>query len=126
MTYTRFVGVVLSFCLCAAGLGSMACARVSHDDGKTYITDRTGERWEMTEAETLGFQAHRFQYGIGRNAFQPLGDEDLSKNTVLVPPSTRVIGVSNEQEAHAYSVRKLSRDEIANAEIGEVPIAVAY
>jgi len=124
MTKRNIIVGLLLFSLLVAGIGPAACARVSEEGENVFITDQTGERWDVTQAETLGFKPHRFQYGIGRHAFTPLGDEDLSGDNTFVSSNTRVIGVVNQNEAHAYSVRKLSRHEIANTSIGGAPIAV--
>jgi hypothetical protein len=109
-----------------AVMGLAACANGANGGKETHITDRTGERWDISQAAGLGFQADRFQYGIGRHAFTPLDDSDLSDDTSSVSPSERVIGVANKEAAHAYSVTKLRRHEIANTHLGNSPIAVGY
>ncbi|MFC1798892.1 hypothetical protein ACFLZL_03700, partial [Thermodesulfobacteriota bacterium] len=86
---------------------------------------QTGERWDVTQAESIGFEPRRFQYGIGRFTFRTLD------NTHLKPHATglskkRIIGVSGKTEAHAYSVAKLQRHEIANTNLEDKPIAVGY
>ena len=101
-------------------------ASTGETEGKTYITDRTGERWDITQAVGLGFEAKRFQYGIGRWAFTTLDDSHLSDDASGASGRTRVIGVDGETEDQAYSVRKLSRHEIANTKIDGKPIAVGY
>ena len=112
--------------LILAFIGMAACANVSNVDGQTHIRDRTGERWDISQAVELGFEPDRFQYGIGRHAFKPLDSSDLSDDTASVSRYERVIGVANEKAAHAYSVRKLRRHEVANTYLGDVPIAVGY
>jgi hypothetical protein len=99
---------------------------VVREDGKTYIVDRLGERWDVTQAETLGFKPERFQYGIGRDAFTPLDDSLLRDDPGLIFSNLRVIGVTEGDEAHAYSVPRLTRHEIANSRIGGRHIAVGY
>lgn len=101
-------------------------AVVVKDSGRTYIVDQTGERWDVTQAESLGFEADKFQYGIGRYAFKPLDDTGLSDDSSFVSLNERVIGVADGENAQAYSVSKLSRHEVANSMFGEVPIAVGY
>jgi len=88
--------------------------------------DRTGEYWDVTEAKKLGFIPQWFQHGIGKNAFTPLEDGDLGEGGLSGSSSRRVIGVEVEGSAHAYSVRKLSRHEIANTTIAGKPIAAGY
>ncbi len=96
------------------------------EGGKTFIVDRTGERWDITQARSLGFQPEHFEFGLGRNAFTPLDDSLLGKPPAAVPPDLRVIGVAEGSQARAYSIPRLSRHEIANSSIGDKPIAVAY
>jgi len=88
--------------------------------------DRTGERWDVTQAKTLGFKPEKFQYGIGRYAFSPLNDSNLSDDSYSVSLNQRVIGVGDSNTAQAYSVSKLSHHEVANSMFGDVPIAVGY
>jgi hypothetical protein len=99
---------------------------VLQDGDRTYIVDQTGERWEVTQAESIGFEPERFQYGIGRNAFVPLDGSDLRKDTFFVHNDLPVIGLAHGKEAQAYSIPKLSRHEIANTVKGSEAIAVGY
>jgi hypothetical protein len=103
-----------------------AFSRVIHDGEKTYIVDMHGERWEVTQAMSLGFDPQRFRHGIGRNAFTPLDDSSLSEDTSGVQKNQRVIGVSDGKNANAYSVSKLYRHETANSFLGDTPITAAY
>ena len=103
-----------------------AFSSVLREADKIYIVDQTGERWDVTQAKSIGFDPHRFQYGIGREAFTPLDESYLSDDTFFVSRGLRVIGVTGGTEAHAYSVPKLRRHEIANTTIDSKPIAVGY
>ena len=110
--------------LLALNLAAVArAAWVIQEDGRACIKDGNGEVWDVTQAEQLGFEPQKFQYGIGRDAFVPLDDQDLSKDR---PGSsdTRVIGISLDGEAHASTVSRLSRHEIANTTIAGRPITV--
>ena len=95
-------------------------------NGETYIQDRTGEKWNVSQAESIGFRPEKFQYGIGRHAFTPLEDSDLEPATSSIWKSSRVIGIVEGKEVHAYSVSKLSRHEIANTTLNLKPIVVGY
>ena len=117
--------IFISTCLFIFVQGSQAAWVIEKDD-RVYIEDRTGERWDVTQARELGFIPHQFQYGIGKNAFTPLVDNDLTDNHPAKSDSTRVLGVSIEGEAHAYDVRRLSRHEIANTTLAGKPIAAGY
>lgn len=99
---------------------------VTREGGKTYIVDQRGEKWDVTQAESIGFKPKGFQFGIGRDAFTPLDDSSLTYNTDSVPKDLRVIGVEEGSEAQAYSVPRLKWHEIANSKLGSEPIAVAY
>jgi hypothetical protein len=105
---------------------SQAFSKVIEEKGKIYIVDRHGERWDVTQAVSIGFKPHRFQHGIGRNAFSPLDDSKFSKDNAGVSRNERVIGITEGEQANAYSVSKLWRHEVANSFIGDRPIAAAY
>ena len=75
---------------------------------KTYIVDRSGERWDITQAKSIGFKPERFQFGLGRNAFFPLSDMYLSEESDDVPDHLRVLAVEDKKDARAYSIPKLS------------------
>lgn len=101
-------------------------AIVLRDGDQVFIVDRTGEKWDITQAVSLGFDPGGFQFGIGRDAIRPLDESNLDDNSPRLDSQARVIGVNNGPDAHAYAVRKLTRHEIANTHLGEVPIAAAY
>ena len=105
---------------------SHAFSRVIEQNGKTFIVDRHGERWDITQAVSIGFEPHRFQHGIGRNAFTPLDDSKFSRDNAGVRHNERVIGITEGKHANAYSISKLWRHEVANSYIGDRPIAAAY
>lgn len=103
-----------------------AFSKVIHDGNSTYIVDRHGERWDVTQAGSIGFMPQRFQHGIGRNAFTPLDDSSLKDKSPNASKSLRVIGISDGKKANAYSVERLWRHEVANSSIGDKPIVAAY
>jgi len=115
-----FLGVVLIF------VSISSAAYVIKKGGKTYIQDQLGERWDVTQAKTLGFRPDRFQYGIGKNAFTPLDDSQLSDGISSKYQNPRVIGIADGKEARAYSVPKLRYHEIANTQINDKKVAVGY
>jgi hypothetical protein len=121
--------IILKIILLGLILGivlSQAFSKVIEEKGKTYIVDWHGERWEISQAMTIGFEPHRFQHGIGRNAFTPLDDSHFSQDNTKVQRNTRVIGIAEGDRANAYAVSKLWRHEVANSFIGEKPITAAY
>ncbi len=124
--FKSLVTVLLSLLVLGIGLVQPSLSRVDKEDGKTYLIDRTGERWDITQAVAIGFNPNSFEFGIGRNAILPLDDSSLRKDSTFGDTGARVIGVENGNDAHAYVVRRLIRHEIANTQLGENPIAAAY
>ena len=108
-----------------ASLGG-AFSKVVHEGESTYIVDRHGERWDVSQARSLGFMPERFQHGIGRNAFTPLDDSSLKDTGETASQSLRVIGISDGKQANAYSVPRLWHHEVANSSLGDKKIAAAY
>ena len=101
-------------------------APVIRESGKVLIVDQRGERWDVTQAESLGFDPRGFQYGIGRNAFTPLDDSRIRKGDERIPEWTRVIGVKGGSSQRAYSVPTLWSHEVANSNLDGKPVAVGY
>jgi hypothetical protein len=127
MNTHRIVIFALALAAVAAAAGGTASAApVLREGGKTFIVDRTGERWDVTQAVSLGFDPRGFQYGIGRHAFTPLTDDRVDASPESVPGGLRVIGVAEGGESRAYSVPTLSRHEIANSRLDDKAIAAGY
>jgi len=123
----RFFYILLVFGLFWGLSISYTAAFVIHRDGKIYIEDQTGERWDVTQAKSIGFKPERFQYGIGKNAFTPLDDTYLRDDvTSAFRNNPRVIGITDGSAARAYSIPKLRYHEIANTRIGTKPVAAGY
>lgn len=124
----RNTGKILTIVIASLLWTASICigARVETQDGKVYIVDRTGERWDVTQARELGFNPQKFQYGIGKNAFTPLQDEDFADKQLSGYSETRIIGISIRDNAHAYAVNRLRQHEIANTTIAGKAIAAGY
>ena len=123
-TSTVCIFNLLVFAMVMVGLWTLFAAESGNS--ATYILDRTGEKWDISQAESIGFKPEKFQYGIGRYAFTPLEDASLKSATTSMPKSLRVIGVAAGNDAQAYSVSKLSRHETANTTLNSKPIVVGY
>jgi hypothetical protein len=123
---TNLIAILLSFSLFCFMAVEPVAAFVILKGQKVYIEDQDGERWDVTQAKTLGFKPERFQYGIGRNAFTPLDDSSLSDDSSTVIRNPRVIGITDGTEARAYAIPKLRYHEIANTRIGAKPVAAGY
>jgi hypothetical protein len=113
------------FAFFAVVVDSFASQVLTRGD-RIFIVDRMGYEWDVTQAVELGFKPHRFQYGIGKDIFITLDDEDLSEAGETVNERSRVIGVELKGSAHAYSVDKLRYHEIANTTLAGQPIAAGY
>ena len=118
---TLFILFSVLFLVCTVSL-----AGVIQKDGKTFIRDRTGEKWDITQAVSIGFNPNEFEFGLGRNAFSPLDDSLLQDATKSIPQRLRILGVSGENETKAFAINKLRGHEIANSRIDDKPIAAVY
>ena len=99
---------------------------VIEEDERIYIVDRTGERWDVTQAVSLGFDPDGFDFGLGKNAFTTLDDSLLTSDTNDISKNARVIGVTDGSTAKAYTISRLLGHEISNSTIGSDPVAVSY
>jgi hypothetical protein len=99
---------------------------VLRDAERIYIVDRTGERWDVTQAVSLGFDPDGFEFGLGKEAFIPLDDSLLTEDTSDVSNSMRVIGLTDGSSAQAYTIGRLWGHEVSNSNIGSDPVAVSY
>ena len=93
---------------------------------RIYIVDKRGERWDITQTVSIGFKPEYFQFGLGRNAFTPLDNDFLENDSSKVPSNLRIIGITENSDAQAYSIPTLRGHEIANTTIDSKPIATAY
>jgi hypothetical protein len=126
MLRKSIVAILIVFGILWFFTSGIVSSYVTKEGGKTYIVDQRGEKWDVTQAESIGFKPEGFQYGIGRDAFTPLDDSHLSHDTGSIPENLRVIGVEEGSEVQAYSVPRLKWHEIANSNLGSEPIAVGY
>ena len=109
-----------------AFIGQHAEAAVLKEDNKIFLMDRTGERWDITQAVSMGFDPDNFEFGIGRNAFYPLGETHWDSGSKQGYSKMRVIGIASDGDAHAYSVNTLRHHETANTFLGSDAIVAAY
>lgn len=107
-------------------LASSAAAAVVKEGDKTYIVDRTGERWNISQSVSIGYDPNKFEFGIGRHAFQTLDDSHWNPKSEHTSSGMRIIGVVGNGDAHAYSVGKLRYHETANTLIGSQAIVASY
>lgn len=101
-------------------------AVVVREYGMVYIVDKTGERWDVSKAEYVGFNAEGFQHGLGRGALIPLDESALVDAAAGPEPYARVIGIADGDDAKAFSVLTLKQHEVLNATLRGKPVAVGY
>lgn len=111
---------------CLIFFASPAASSVIKDGDKIYLVDRTGERWDINQAVSIGYDPNQFEFGIGRDAFQTLDERHWTTQPVNTNPAMRVIGVAENGDVHAYSVGKLSHHETANTTLGSQAIVAGY
>ena len=46
-------------------LAQTAGAAVIETNGLTFLVDQTGERWDISQAKSIGFEPQYFEFGIG-------------------------------------------------------------
>ncbi len=126
ITMMRMFHALLVVGLILASIAPHAAAAVLKEGGQTYLVDRTGERWDITQAVSIGFDPDHFEFGIGRHAFNPLGDADWEPGLKQNGSGMRIIGVAGNGDAHAYSVNKLRYHETANTFLGSEAIVAGY
>ncbi len=126
ITKIRIFQTFLGVCLILVFLVPPTLAAVVKDGRKTYLVDRTGERWDISQAVSLGFDPRYFEFGIGRHAFNPLDDTDWQPGSKPPASGMRIIGVAGNGDAHAYSVRRLRHHETANTFLGSEAIVAGY
>ena len=126
ITLIRLFKALLGACLVLGFLVPHAASAVLKEDGQTFLVDRTGESWDITQAVSIGFDPDYFEFGIGRHAFDPLDDTDWEPDAKQNGSGMRVIGVARDGDAHAYSVNKLRYHETANTFLGSQAIVAGY
>ena len=56
-----------------------ADATVPREDERAFIVDTTGERWEVTHAESVGFEPGGFQFGGSETPLRKLAPNRASR-----------------------------------------------
>jgi hypothetical protein len=108
-----------------------SAGRTSQRSGHIYITDRYGERFDITHAvEKYGMSRHGFEHGIGKNTIHPLDHPNMigpgKPDYPNARDDTRVIGTEIDGDVRSYPIPLLARHEIVNETIGGTAAAVAY
>jgi hypothetical protein len=106
-------------------------AEVIREDGKIFIRDQTGKRWDVTHAvEEYGFDPAAFEHGLGPTAIRPIQNPQMLRPGDTGYPAdfdeTVVLGAKLQGDARAYPLNVMIRHEIANESFGNTHVAVAY
>ena len=101
------------------------------DSSGTFITDRTGKRWDVGHAAKYGLFPAGFQFGLGPFAIRPLVEPEMifpGENGYPSPSATTmVLGVDLNGFERAYPTwTVLSAVEVANERFGEAHVSVAF
>jgi hypothetical protein len=127
--------VVFAGCLAFVGCSTSAPeepkADVVSENGRIFIVDRTGKKWDVTHAvRNYGFVASEFQFGLGPNAIKPI------LNPEMIPPggpgyprdddTFLVIGTAIEGDSRAYRIDHLNGHEVVDEQFGDVHVAVGW
>jgi hypothetical protein len=126
----RLAVIPLLFFACAS-VPPAFDARIESTERRVVITDRRGERWDISHAvEHYGLSRYGFEFGIGRNAIPPLNNPAMSEKGDGDYPAAaalhEIIGFSGAGEARGYPIQPLKGHEVVNESIGDIQAAVAY
>ena len=106
-------------------------AEVLEEDGKIFIIDDTGKKWDVTHAkEKYGMKPEEFQFGIGPFAIKPFIEPQMLTEKDQGYPALRddfeVIGFTYNGESRAYPLDIMMEREVSNEIFGEAHLAVTY
>lgn len=105
---------------------------VIEENGKIYIVDITGQRWDVTHAkEKYGFEPSKFQFGLGITGVPAIN------NPIMIDPEDEdypndnddflILGSVLNGQTKAYPLSRMSQNEVANdIMIGYPDIHVAF
>jgi len=122
----RILHVLFIVILIPVAFSLSAEAKVKKEGDRTFIVDRTGEFWDITQAVSMGFDPYQFEFGIGRDAFRPLNENNWNSDSTHTPSDLRIIGIVAGGDAHAYSVPRLRYHETANTFLGSEAVVAGY
>ncbi len=104
---------------------------VIREDGKIFVKDQTGKKWDITHAvENYGFDPGVFRHGLGPNAIRPIQNPQMLRPGESGYPNQNeemvVLGTNLSGDSRAYPLSVLIRHEIANEKFGDTHVSVAY
>lgn len=95
------------------------------------IIDRAGEDWIVSTAvRKYGFEAERFDYGLGLGVIRPVTDPGVARpgDGPYPAPGDQmlVVGVTVRGESRAYPVRPMTAHEVVNDTVAGVHLAATW
>ena len=117
--------------LLSCGGESPKTAEVLEEDGKIFIIDDTGKKWDVTHAkEKYGMKPNEFQFGIGPFAIKPfIEPRMLTEGDTGYPEISddfEVVGFTYNGETRAYPLDIMTEREVSNEIFGGAHLAVTY
>jgi len=120
--------------LVAVALVSTGCSeevKVTDAAGHHSIVDNDGKIWDITTAvNKYGMHKGGWEFGLGKNAIQPLIEPPLASPGSSEYPrddaTFLVIGVSVGDDVRAYGKLDLQRNEVVDVTMNDTPLAVTY
>ena len=98
--------------------------------GKEYIVDGTGKRWEVGHARTYGLNPREYEFGLGPYAIPPLNNPTFlhpGENGYPDPSDIMVLGLDMNNIVRAYPTwTQMARFEVINEDVGGGYLAVAF
>ncbi len=128
-TLVVLLGIVAG---CTTGADEIAGAGdVAEEGDKIFITDRSGKSWEVSHAkEAYGLQPELFQFGLGPDAIRPINNARFHEPGDAGYPGSEetflVLATRISDDARAYRITTMSRNEVANEVFGDNHVAPAY
>jgi len=106
-------------------------AEVVREEGKIFIVDQTGKRWEVTHAvNKYGFVAEEFQFGLGPDAIRPILDPkhiDVGQEGYPADDAKFIVlGTRVKYRARAYPIEVMAIHEVVDEVFGDAHVAVTF
>lgn len=125
------IGILLLVWSGCSGVNGPGPRDVINDNGRIFIQDRSGKRWDVTHAEQVyGLKADKFQFGLGPGVIPPiLNPEFIQPGQPGYPnpdESFLIIGTDINNIQRAYPISVLTRHEVVDEQFDSTYVAVAY
>lgn len=127
----NFLGILFIVAWGCSDVNGPGPQKIIRENGKVFIQDRSGKRWDVTHAEQVyGLKAEQFQFGLGPQAIPPiLTPQFIGPGNPGYPANNEtflIIGASINDISRAYPISVLSRHEVVDEKFDSTFVAVAY